>query len=212
MSSMAEETPLAERVQQAVAGSRLARGNAYVLNATGGASDGGPGVKPPSVLVARYDYDKLKLLPEEHLKKEPNLEQREAAFSQYLKWGTEQLKKKDPFIGQCDDFAAATIAMLRAVMRLPEPPSVELCGAKFTIASGHAFVVVGRNGIGDVTDPSTWPAGAFVVDQWYAVQRQSEGVNAVKTVDGVFKDEKYFDWLWGKAKQRVSVIASFRLV
>jgi hypothetical protein len=135
----------------------------------------------------------------------------------YIEWGAARMDGLG--FGTCYDLSCVVIAALLK-RELLSGMSLELfsVGNKFR---GHVFTVVGRNGQGAVTDPSSWGTGGFIVDQWYANQRRAKTSDAVadgrvpvKDLDprGAYYDARYLPWLVDASKapkSSMSVVRAF---
>lgn len=115
--------------------------------------------------------------------------ERERRRTEYVIWGASQLKTFAA--GNCSIFAAVALGLLATPGALDRLAGTDLVVEQFNFSSsdGHAFLVVNRSGGRTnadgrlLIDPSSWGSAAFVIDAWYARQRQSSpGSRAVKDV------------------------------
>jgi hypothetical protein len=130
--------------------------------------------------------------------------ERERRRADYVKWGATQLKSFAA--GNCSIFASVTLGLLATQEALEKLAAADMVVEQFNFSSadGHAFLVVNRTGgrtndSGRLIDASSWGSGAFVVDAWYARQRQtSPGSRAVKDVTDTaspYYDEDFMTFL-----------------
>ncbi|WP_326559029.1 hypothetical protein [Micromonospora sp. NBC_01796] len=120
----------------------------------------------------------------------------------YLRVGKERLlaAKKGVCLGTCVDICCLVVAHLGSMFReLFNPTStIEVCFMATPGEASHALIVVDRAQGSALGDHSTWGPDAFVIDQWYALQRNSApGSRAVKNVDpqGDFYDPGFIPFL-----------------
>lgn len=116
--------------------------------------------------------------------------------------GNERLlaAKKTPAIGTCLDICCLAVALLGSQFRaLFNPTStIEVVLMATMGEAAHALIVVDRAQDGTLSDHATWGPNAFVVDQWYALQRNGlPGSRAVKDIDpnGAFYDPSFIPFL-----------------
>jgi hypothetical protein len=114
----------------------------------------------------------------------------------YLGWGADRAVKQ-PFVGVCESFNAVAIAILAAKNSpLADGTVIEFIGVKQG-SLGHAIAVIDRanqvEAVGQtVPAPGLWGANCIVVDQWYALQKDTDPVFHVA---GPHADNAYLGFL-----------------
>jgi hypothetical protein len=127
-------------------------------------------------------------------------------LADYLGQGSDKKLKGVPPLLVCYDFSGVVIGALRSAQALrlaaanPGITRLELFHAGIEKESDHAFVVVNRSPVSSPTDLKTWGDDAFIIDAWYAAQRdtaEKAGSCPVKdiTSGSEFFDPDYLKWL-----------------
>jgi hypothetical protein len=119
----------------------------------------------------------------------------------YLSEGGQRLLAagKTSSYGTCLDISCLVVTLLGSTFRtLFRSTSVlEVCTMTTAGQSAHVLVVVNRAPGSKLSDSTTWGTEAFIVDQWYALQRNTpRGAQAVKDLDPTspFYDQEFIDF------------------
>ncbi|MFK3982176.1 hypothetical protein ACI2K4_17580 [Micromonospora sp. NPDC050397] len=158
--------------------------------------------------------NQLKLALDVSLRNKTDQEIYAALAEVYVRTGNERLlaAAKRPAVGTCLDICCLLVALLGGRFReLFNPTSTIEVVLMTTVGQApHAFVVVDRLPTSTLSNHTTWGPDAFVIDQWYALQRNSApGSQAVKDLDpnGDRHDADFISFLTGSRLAKPATLA-----